>query len=410
LKVKPKEYTVREEGSRGFALRVRPSGSKTFLYIRKKHGRVCKKTLGVFPDISVTRARSLWEKAREEPIVFKKPEPKPESETLTLKQGWRIFERDRKSEMAARSLKTYADIIYEVADHFGDRPLCSFTPEELEKYTYQLDDLFAVKGNRAKAVLSSLYKHLRRKRKITCRNPMSDVEYVPEKVRTRKLTKAELKALLRRINNSQLRDETLTAIKLALLTGQRTSEICHIRAEEVDLEARRWVLPPERCKNRREHLVPLSEPAAAILAPYLEKKFSGPLLLGIKGGELSIHSPRVALRRFAEELGMENVNMHDLRRTVAHLMNAEGVKSDVIIKILNHSPLGVTFKHYIQVGLYDDEEVKREALDMWSKKLVGWGLNIATTRHLFSELTNSGLPDWANLYKIHRPVQLLMPA
>ena len=55
-------------------------------------------------------------------------------------------------------------------------------------------------------------------------------------------------------------------VKLLMLTGARRDEIASLRWSEIDLEAATITLPPARTKNRREHLIPLSEPALAILA------------------------------------------------------------------------------------------------------------------------------------------------
>ncbi len=52
-------------------------------------------------------------------------------------------------------------------------------------------------------------------------------------------------------------------IKLLMLTGQREAEVAGMRWAEIDLEAATWVIPKERTKNRREHLVDLSPEALA---------------------------------------------------------------------------------------------------------------------------------------------------
>jgi integrase len=57
-----------------------------------------------------------------------------------------------------------------------------------------------------------------------------------------------------------------TIVKLLLLTGSRRDEIGSLRWSEVDLDAAMITLPAERTKNKREHLIPLSAPALALLA------------------------------------------------------------------------------------------------------------------------------------------------
>src|SRR5204862_161290 len=54
--------------------------------------------------------------------------------------------------------------------------------------------------------------------------------------------------------------------RLALLTGQRRSEVASMRWADIDEEARTWTIPAELTKPGRAHVVPLSPLAVAILA------------------------------------------------------------------------------------------------------------------------------------------------
>src|SRR5262249_8328134 len=54
-------------------------------------------------------------------------------------------------------------------------------------------------------------------------------------------------------------------VRLLLLTGQRRDEIGGLMWSEVDFDAKLIRLPAERTKNKRPHLVPLSDPALEIL-------------------------------------------------------------------------------------------------------------------------------------------------
>ena len=59
------------------------------------------------------------------------------------------------------------------------------------------------------------------------------------------------------------------ALEVTLLTGLRTGEVIGAKWTEIDLEAKTWVIPPERLKDRRTrtepHRVPLSPMVVAIL-------------------------------------------------------------------------------------------------------------------------------------------------
>jgi integrase len=55
------------------------------------------------------------------------------------------------------------------------------------------------------------------------------------------------------------------ALEFAILTAARTGEMIGATWPEIDAEARLWTIPAVRMKAGREHRVPLSEPALAIL-------------------------------------------------------------------------------------------------------------------------------------------------
>jgi integrase len=55
------------------------------------------------------------------------------------------------------------------------------------------------------------------------------------------------------------------ALEFLILTVARTGEVIGARWPEIDFKNRIWTLPLERMKGRREHRVPLSKPAMAVL-------------------------------------------------------------------------------------------------------------------------------------------------
>jgi integrase len=58
---------------------------------------------------------------------------------------------------------------------------------------------------------------------------------------------------------------TALALELIVLTATRTSEVLNAQWAEFDLEAGLWTIPEARMKSRREHRVPLSKRALAIV-------------------------------------------------------------------------------------------------------------------------------------------------
>ncbi len=55
-------------------------------------------------------------------------------------------------------------------------------------------------------------------------------------------------------------------VEFLALTGQRREEVAQLKPQEIDEKARTWTIPAERTKNKKAHIVHLSEPAWALIA------------------------------------------------------------------------------------------------------------------------------------------------
>jgi integrase len=71
--------------------------------------------------------------------------------------------------------------------------------------------------------------------------------------------------LLRAIDGYDGHDLTAQALKLLALVFTRPGELRAARWSEINLDASEWRIRAERMKKRREHIVPLSRQALAIL-------------------------------------------------------------------------------------------------------------------------------------------------
>lgn len=67
------------------------------------------------------------------------------------------------------------------------------------------------------------------------------------------------------LETSKIEIVTIHCIYFQLLTMTRPGETCGVKWCEIDLSNKLWVIPAERMKKRREHIVPLSSLAITIL-------------------------------------------------------------------------------------------------------------------------------------------------
>ena len=89
------------------------------------------------------------------------------------------------------------------------------------------------------------------------------------------------------------------ALEFVLFTAARTGEVRGATWREMDLEAKVWTVPAERMKAGKEHRVPLSEPALAVLKPLHELRASDDAFVfpSHSGGQLSDMALPMTMRR-----------------------------------------------------------------------------------------------------------------
>jgi integrase len=246
-----------------------------------------------------------------------------------------------------------------------DRPIASITQADIQAW----HDGHLARGKEGAA--NSYLIHLRavfrwaKQRGIIAVNPAAAVTAGgAHGSRDRVLSYDELVAIWRATGS----DHPFHAIvRLLLLTGQRREEVGGMDWSEIDLEAGLWALPAIRAKNRRQHVVPLSAPALAILAARPSR--SGLIFPN------RYHKPysgwSAALDKLRDELGLPYWRLHDLRRSlVTHMSEDLRVAPHIIESIVNHiTGFRAGVAGVYNKALYMDE--RRQALAAWADHLLG---------------------------------------
>jgi integrase len=226
-----------------------------------------------------------------------------------------------------------------------------------------------VSRNRVRSSLSAFFTHCVREGLLDL-NPVTGTAKADEgRSRERVLTDAELSAILAALGADHFSD----IVRLLALTGQRREEIGGLRWSEVDLGRSLIVLPPERTKNRREHAVPLSPAARAILdrQPARSKSVPGretvpgrEFVFGHGAGGFSGWSRCKA--RLDQRVKLPEWRLHDLRRTAATVMaDRLNVLPHIVEAVLNH----VSGHRAGVAGVYNRAKYEAEmrlALERWA--------------------------------------------
>lgn len=102
------------------------------------------------------------------------------------------------------------------------------------------------------------------------------------------------------------------AVEYTILTAARSGEVRGATWDEIDLEAGVWIIPADRMKAKKEHRVPLSTKALALLAEQKKLFPEGYVFPGAKEGKpLSDMSLTAVLRR----MDRNEITIHGFRST-----------------------------------------------------------------------------------------------
>jgi integrase len=162
-------------------------------------------------------------------------------------------------------------------------------------------------------------------------------------------------------------------LRLLGLTLLRRSELAGGRWDEVDMGARLWVVPRDRMKANREHVVPLSNAALAVLRKLrtLAVGADSAFILPSAVSAEAHMDPRALTRAMARTLTafkLDDGSPHDLRRTAATWLTANGVRRFTVSWLLAHS----AHEGAAITSVYDRNEYLQEraaALELWGMHL-----------------------------------------
>ncbi|MFP1631221.1 tyrosine-type recombinase/integrase [Zhengella sp. ZM62] len=372
---------------KGLCLRVSPAGTRAWnlVYTKPGSGKRARMKLGRYGEMTLSEARAAARNARAnigegtDPIQEKKEQAASQTVADLVENYVKRHAATKRSgdEIARRLRKNISQMI-------GAIKLTDLHRRDLTRCIDAVKDRDApVEANRLFEDMRAMVRWARGRGDLDenlvegMRRP-ADVE-----ARERYLTVAEIKTMWSALPETDMRESTRRIIRLCLVTGQRVGEITGMTRDEVDLDAAVWTIPGSRAKNGREHVVPLSDMAVAILREQIEDVealaerkdrvvptwvFPGP---GFRAAVTGASVPK-AIKRLEKDsavMGIEPWTPHDLRRTAATHMEEIGISPFIVGHVLNHvsvTKASITSRVYARYT-YDKE--KREALDLWADRL-----------------------------------------
>jgi integrase len=154
--------------------------------------------------------------------------------------------------------------------------------------------------------------------------------------------------------------------RMLILTGQREREVAAMSWSEVDLDKALWIIPADRMKGGRAHLVPLAPDALALLRT-LPRFTDGDLVFTTTAGKKAVNGFSKAKDRLDKLSGVTGWVLHDLRRTARTHFSALPVQDLVRELVIAHAKPGL---HKVY-DLHTYETEKRECLTLWEQRFRG---------------------------------------
>ena len=152
------------------------------------------------------------------------------------------------------------------------------------------------------------------------------------------------------------------ALEFTILTAGRTGEVIGSRWSEISLAERLWTIPAERMKSGKEHRVPLSDAARAILEQMQairQDDFVFP------GGKTKRPISNMAMAMTLRRMGRDDLTVHGFRSTFRDwAAERTDVPREVAEMALAHAVGDKVEAAYRRGDLF---EKRRQLMDAWSR-------------------------------------------
>jgi integrase len=346
----------------GFGIRIRASGSRSWIYQYKIAGATRRMVIGN-GAMKVVEARAVAIKLHSK--VKLGDDPAAEKRTK-IERSAHTFGSIADAYLAAKQRALRPRSFVEIKRHleWHAAPLRALPIDVVDQRSIakHLARIEAAGGptarNRARSTWSAMYSWAMREGLMAV-NPVINTgkSERTELARDRVLTDVELRTLWNALGDNAHDD----IVRLLILTGQRAAEVAGLRWSEIDFDAAVIRLPGERTKNHRPHEIPMSEMVQRLLAG---RDHVGEFVFG------QVKRFGNAKRKTALD---NNVHLlpwtyHDLRRTAATRMADIGIAPHVIEAVLNH----VSGHKGGVAGIYNRAQYgaeKAQALARWDKHI-----------------------------------------
>lgn len=350
---KPRERPFKLFDAHGLFLLVMPTGGKLWRYEYRRHGgRRNTLSFGKYPLVKLAEARDKRDAARRQlavgrdPSLERKRERAAQGETFKLvAEEWlQLQEANGLSKATLDKARWLLGLVY---GDLGNVPVKSITAPDILRVLKRVESGTGRErretARRVRQRVSAVLRHavgtFRLDYDLTASLPKDVLKAVNTKNRAAIVEPKRVGELLRALDTYQGQPAVMYALRLAPYLFVRPGELRAMEWSELDLDAENptWRIPAARTKMRKEHLVPLSRQAVALLTELRGithySRFAFPSLrtkercmsetaltaalarLGYSGNEQTPHGFRTTASTLLHERGYEH---RDIELQLAH--------------------------------------------------------------------------------------------
>lgn len=321
---------------RGLCVMVNPSGSKVFyVYGRIANGNPIKYKIGTFPNYSIENARkeakeilaqmAHGENPHEQRVVERRVSTLDNFFSVYMEQHAKLHKKSHwfDQEQYDRHIKP----------KLGNYKLTDINDTLLRNFHQKLGATSGhTSSNRVLDVISSILSKAIDWGYIKGENPARRVKKFRMKSRDRFLQPDEFPRFLEALQEEE-NDAARHYILMSLYTGARKSNVLAMRWDQIDFISEVWRIP--ETKNGEPLTLPLSKAAIELLNQIRITTRSEWVFPSDKT-DGHLNDPKKAWKRILDRAGIENLRLHDLRRTLGSYQAATGANHYVIGKSLGH--------------------------------------------------------------------------
>ncbi|PXX07515.1 site-specific recombinase XerD [Nitrosomonas ureae] len=336
-----KRDTYHDKKTSGLQLRITSTGVKTFsVYRRIKRGEPERITLGRFPDMTIEQARREAVRIATDISDGKNPAEvkRGHKAELTFSELFADYMERHSKPKKKTWLEDQSQFKLYLDKSLGKKKLSSIDRKSIAHVHSSITKAgYAPTANRVKALLSSVFGWAISAGLCEV-NPVIGIKSNKENQRDRFLQSDELPRFFKAVAeepNSLIRDYIL----ISLLTGARRSNVLSMRWKDINFNRAEWRI--EETKNGTPQTVALSPEALEILQ---SRRPSDSAVFVFPGSGKAGHlmEPKKGWKRILERAGIDNLRIHDLRRTLGSWQAKTGASLAIIGKSLNHKNQNTT--------------------------------------------------------------------